>query len=516
MTSVADADAREGRTPCPVGGSNRDCRRRTRSGNGCRVAVCLSSRHRTPAHFSTIRVPFPSRCPARGRGLPRSGYPGRRCSSLQHQPIVGWTAESGACAGRGCATRSGSRSLTVPTPRLPQPAASPNPSARRIVAIIDTARFSGPGRQLTSLARGLRGTGVDLHVVTFQRLRRPPNSFATWLREQDIPHTVVMERSAHDPTLLVRLHRTLRGLEPDLIQTHGYKPTILLAILRTFGAPFPWVAFFHGSTWDSRRVQVYDWVAHRLFRAADTLVVMSERHRREFQSLGSRVRVLHNAILPSDEDAAGIAETKALLPVLAAFNPRLGVIGRLSAEKGVDVLLRACGDLVSEGMNPGIVIAGDGPERQSLERLCDRLDLRSRVLFLGNVPAVGPIYRAVDVVVLPSRSEGLPNVLLEAIRAEKPVVATSVGAVPEVIGGTEAGVLAMPDDVGALKDAIVRAMAGVADPRRIPAQRAVSARFSLERRVEAHLQLYEDVLARRPSGRRKRAFDATGVLETPR
>jgi glycosyltransferase involved in cell wall biosynthesis len=119
-------------------------------------------------------------------------------------------------------------------------------------------------------------------------------------------------------------------------------------------------------------------------------------------------------------------------------------VGRLSPEKAPEVLLQA-----AEGTGMHVVVAGEGPLRASLEAGADR----TRVRFLGFVPEVGPVLAAADVLALPSRTEGLPMAVLEAMAAGVPVVASAVGSLPEVLGNG-AGVLVPPGDVTALRLAL--------------------------------------------------------------
>jgi glycosyltransferase involved in cell wall biosynthesis len=207
-----------------------------------------------------------------------------------------------------------------------------------------------------------------------------------------------------------------------------------------------------------------------------------------------RLEQIYNAVIPSPN-----AEGDAPLAVAALPRPRLGVVGRLSHEKGVDVLLEAFGRVRAERPTSALVVAGDGPERANLEAQASRLGLAEAVTFLGTVLPVEPLYPTLDLVVLPSRSEGLPNVLLEALRADVPVVATRVGAVPEVLEGSAAGLMAPPDDPAALADVILEALAVAADPGRgaaaAQARGEVVRRFSLDARVRAHRALYDAVLA---------------------
>ena len=115
--------------------------------------------------------------------------------------------------------------------------------------------------------------------------------------------------------------------------------------------------------------------------------------------------------------------------------------------------------------------------------------------FLGRVEDPAAVYAASDAVVLPSRSEGLPNVLLEAIRADRPVAVTRVGAVPEVLMEGAAGVLARPGDATDLAEAIQRALSEGSSDEARQGRLEVVKRYSLRRRVDAHVQLYSELLS---------------------
>ncbi|HWC11997.1 MAG TPA: glycosyltransferase family 4 protein [Acidimicrobiales bacterium] len=144
-------------------------------------------------------------------------------------------------------------------------------------------------------------------------------------------------------------------------------------------------------------------------------------------------------------------------PMPAVGRPRVLFVGRLSAQKGVDGLLRAM-TLLRSGAP--LVVVGDGPKRGELERLATRVGLRSRTWFTGFVPhARVPAYlHHADVLVLPSRYEELGSVLIEALAAGTPVVATAVGGIPSAALDGETGLLVPPGDVTSLAAAIDRVL----------------------------------------------------------
>ena len=146
------------------------------------------------------------------------------------------------------------------------------------------------------------------------------------------------------------------------------------------------------------------------------------------------------------------------------------------------------------GLAFSALIVGDGPERARLEARSSRLRLGSYIRFLGQVSDVDVVYRNLDLVVLPSRSEGLQNTLLEAMQADVPVVATAVGGVPEVVGPSSAARLVAPGSTVALAEAIERALTQGDSPEAAVGRRDVASRFSLERRLDAHVELYRELL----------------------
>lgn len=368
---------------------------------------------------------------------------------------------------------------------------------KRIAALVPpeavVGTVSGPVRQLTALAQALQGAGIECLVVVLHRHGQPASAFAAYLQDAGLPHCVVEDHGPLDWRMALRVGTVLRRWRPSVVHTHGYKATAVAYLLRRLGAPWRWLGFFHGFTTEPLKVRFYHWLDRRLLKAADRVVVMSQAQARAFRHCDGRVRVVHNAVLALP--AAGSAAERDRLAALAGSLPRpvVGVVGRLSEEKGVDVFLDACAVLAQRGLAFSAIVAGDGPGRPRLESQCARLGLEG-VRFLGHVYDVAALYGMLDLLVLPSRSEGLPNTLLEAMRADVPVVATAVGAVPEVVGTSAAARLVAPGSAPALAQAIEHALTQGDLPGAAVARRAALSRFSLERRVEAHVQLYRELL----------------------
>jgi len=176
----------------------------------------------------------------------------------------------------------------------------------------------------------------------------------------------------------------------------------------------------------------------------------------------------------------------------------IGGAGRLSPEKGFDDLIRSVRILVDRGLDVGLVVAGDGIERPKLERIVLKLDLGDRVQLAGFQSDLRPYFEAMDLFVLSSLREGLPNVLLEAMALETPIVSTRVAGVPRLIANGENGLLVDCGDRAAMTNCIERALRDE-NFRRALAQagrRTILERFSFDVRMQKVAAVYDDILAK--------------------
>lgn len=366
-------------------------------------------------------------------------------------------------------------------------------NAESLAAIIDTAILSGPGRQLVAQAVTHLASGTPFRVITFRRSGRPTSPFVAYAESRGVPCDVIDEAGTLDMSVLARTRDALARSRADIVQTHGYRPTSIVRALRALGwYEGGWVGFYHGATAEDWKVRLYDALDRRLLQTADRVVVMSRPQAALFDGMADRVSLVYNAVL--DAGATSVPDSQLALPKATGF-VRAAVIGRLSPEKGVDVLLESVAILRARGVSVEVLVAGDGPARGALEAQAARLSLGDVVRFLGQVHDVGTLYQAIDLLVIPSRSEGLPNVLLEALRHGRFAVATRVGAVPDVLEGSRAGLLVPAEDPEALAGAIEAAMEARLAPEAATDRAAIVERFSLTSRVRT-LQEIHDLVRR--------------------
>lgn len=300
----------------------------------------------------------------------------------------------------------------------------------------------------------------------------------------------------------------LRRLGAGVLCCHGYKPD-LLGLLAARRARVPVVSVSHGWTAATWKVRINEAVDRLGLLGMDRVVCVSEAQARKVRRAGvsrKRVVVIHNAIDPAryaadDADSDGRARLLSLFP----DPPRwlVAAAGRLSPEKGYGDYVEAAAEVLRSGVDVGFVHFGDGPLRADLTRRVARLGLGRRFVFAGFRTDLHRVYRHLDLFVLPSYTEGLPVVVLEAFASGVPVVATAVGGTPEVVVEGVNGRLVPPGEPLALARRIAETLAD--DPaRRAFGDRGrldVLAHFTFAAQANAYQRLFDGLARPEPRSR---------------
>lgn len=310
------------------------------------------------------------------------------------------------------------------------------------------------------------------------------------------PHVPLFElrrRDGNDPRLVWQLYRLFRRERPHIVHTHAWGTLVEgLVAARLAGVP----AVVHGEhgTLQLRRRQrlVQRWCWSRVDCLLSVSTRLAERMAHDVGFPPDRVRTIHNGVeLSRFTGQPSRADARAALG-LPTDAPVVGALGRLVAVKDHATLLDAAARLVRHGLNLFVIIAGEGPLRQATEERAAALGIADRVRLLGHRRDVETVLGAVDVFVLPSRSEGLNNTILEAMAAGLPVVATHVGGADEMVMDGVTGLLVPPGSDEPLATALRR----LCDDRGLAADlgRAGRARvereFDLVKTVQKYERLY--------------------------
>jgi glycosyltransferase involved in cell wall biosynthesis len=241
------------------------------------------------------------------------------------------------------------------------------------------------------------------------------------------------------------LHEAARGLEVGWVITHGHVVAALLAktVHQELGAKLALVV--HGDVFDRPRkmyglplLMLYRWAAPRAYKRSDLVYTLSDYGREIAIGAGApllKTKVLPNALDPTEIGLQPGNSEKRQYGFSQALN--LLFVGRLSQEKGVDILLRACGLLHQMDVPFNLKVVGEGPEQTQLKSLASDLGLGDCIQFAGPVEhaELGNTYRAHDIVCMPSRSDPFPLVALESMASGALLLAASTGALQDLLAG---------------------------------------------------------------------------------
>lgn len=368
-----------------------------------------------------------------------------------------------------------------------------------ILHVIGSAFYGGPEKQivghLTRLDRD-RFRGILASFVS----ESGRSEILSIAEERGIEVRELASNGPFDPRGWRQLARLVKEERADLLCVHGYK-AIVIGWWVGRKLRIPVLAFSRGYTTESLRVALYEMLERFALRRVDGVVCVSEGQRRRLESLRVRPRrvwVVHNAVDVPDSEAPSDGEERA--SVFREFALPEGATlavcaGRLSPEKGQRFLVEALALLRPSGLAPHVAFCGDGASRPELERTARRLGVADRCRFVGFRRDLGRIFRAMDFLVLPSLTEGLPNVLLEAAAAAKPAVATCVGGVPEVVTDGRDGLLVPPRSPESLAAGMERLCASPELRMQLgaAARETVRARFDFATQTRTLVQIYEEI-----------------------
>jgi glycosyltransferase involved in cell wall biosynthesis len=365
-----------------------------------------------------------------------------------------------------------------------------------VVQFIQSPFFGGPERQLLGLAQALGAQYRSAFFSFDEHGRSRPfldvvrgAGFETVALERDKPNFIMMVREAT---------RRLRAVDAKIVCVHHYKAALIgLAAARALRIPC--IGVSHGWTRETWQVVLYETLDRWALRQMDAVVSVSAAQASKLLRAGirpERLRVIRNALNAPASKPANPA-MRASIEALFPKPPRtlVGSAGRLSFEKGFDQLVLAAEIVLQRDPEVGFVVFGEGVQRAELERQIAARGLQGTVVLPGFRTDLDEVLPCLDIAVLPSRTEGLPVIALEAMAAQVPVVATAVGGTPEAVVDGLCGYLVPSETPPALAQRVLD-LAVSPDERRIMGLRGrerVLSDFTFEAQAKSYEALFGEL-----------------------
>ena len=377
------------------------------------------------------------------------------------------------------------------------------PSRPRVLQVLQP-EDGGVAEHVLLLSLGLLERGFEVEVALSEASTVAPELRRAGTRL----HGLALEREVgvHDARGAWALRRLARGGRYDLVHAHSSKAGALarLALPRRPPVLYTPHCFAFATDQPGRAPRVYRTIERALLPRTDALIAVAEWERRlAEEELGARpgtVRLIRNGVRPCPrvEPAPELVEFR-------GDGPLAGMVTALRPQKDPLAAVRAAALLRPAGeRRPRLAVVGNGELRPDVERLIEALGVGDRVRWFPFEPPAARYLLALDAFVLPARWEALPLSIAEAMRCGVPVVATTVGGVPEMVDDGMTGRLVRPGHALDLARAIDDVLAEEARRRSMSeAARAVAEeRFGVDRMVEETAALYRELLGRPPVRRR--------------
>src|ERR687897_1086352 len=384
----------------------------------------------------------------------------------------------------------------------------------KVLRVIARLNMGGPALHVAYLASGLREHGYDTTLVAGSLARGEDSmEFVADELGVKVERLQGLRRDispVRDALSVLRLARLLRAERPEILHTHTAKAGAvgrLAALLAGDARPPIVVHTFHGHVlrgyFGPVRSRAFGLLERWLAELTTALVAVSPELRDDLVRLGVAPREKFTVVRLGIELGERIAEhdgreeTRRVLGI-GAERFTVGWIGRMTGVKRTHDVLLAFKRLGEHGVDACLCLVGDGPDRAQLEQRAHELGIMKRTLFLGYQEDVAPFYAAFDAMILPSGNEGTPVSAIESLAAGRPVVATRVGGVPDVVRDGEDGFLVEPGAVDDLAERLAR-LAGDAEPPRPvgdAGRERVLPRYSVDRLVDDVDTLYRTLLAK--------------------
>jgi glycosyltransferase involved in cell wall biosynthesis len=360
----------------------------------------------------------------------------------------------------------------------------------RVLQLISSGGYYGAENMLLNLCASQENAGCRNSLLLFYNVHAPNVEFYERARRRGISVRMVHCKGRADWRAVRQIREYIREDAVDVVHTHGYKAD-LYGYMAARGRK-PVVATCHNWVGGTTALGIYNRLDRMVLKRFNAIAAVSDAVRDRLVQCGVPAGKIHT--IANGIDVKAFASSG---PELRALPGQvIGMVARLDMQKGFEYLLQAVRRLAGQFPGVKVVITGEGPDRGAIEQMIGHYGLANRVTLAGQQSDMAAAYAAMDIFVLPSLNEGLPMTILEAMAASRPVVATRVGAIPDVVREGQTGLLVNPRDTAGLQDALAQLLAAPELGCRLAAQAHewVHRHYTAEAMAMQYRQMYDMAL----------------------
>jgi glycosyltransferase involved in cell wall biosynthesis len=369
-----------------------------------------------------------------------------------------------------------------------------------ILHLRDSPWVCGPGRTILESGVRINPERYGYFVGAFCRKGSSEFPLVQGALDRNLNVFPIYESHSYDPTILLQIRRIVQMEKIDIIHTHEVRSDAVGLTCAKL-CRIPVVTTLHGWIANNIKGRVLTRLDKSVLRFFDHVIAVSDKIREAALLSGvkeDRVSVLHNALII--EDYCPNRKNREFRKEISVSDKCLliGNIGRLSPEKGQADFIKAASLVLKERKDVKFVLIGKGDDEVGLKELTQELEITHEVIFAGYRDDMQNIYNSLDLVVQSSYTEGMPNVILESLAMEVPVIASDVGGTAEVVDNNETGLLMPPGKPEEIAEKILlfihdRNMFGEMAKK---GRRHVEANFNFDARTKKLSFIYDRVCPR--------------------
>jgi len=363
----------------------------------------------------------------------------------------------------------------------------------KILQLISSAGQFGAENVMLELSSALIELGHDVTIGIFYNKHTPNTDLIEAVKRRGMPFEVFECGGKIDFKTVYQIAKYIRRQRTDLVHCHGYKSNIYACLANIF-ARKKLITTCHNWINSSSKMSFYSFLDKKFITRFDRVVSVSLPVKEALIDAGVKEKNVH--LISNGIDI----QTFALGPNVDCFAgdmpegvTRIGCVGRISEEKGLDYLLNAAHDLLKHRTDCHFVIVGDGPLLDSLKEQAARLDILDYVHFTGRRADIPEVLASLDIFAMPSLTEGQPMALLEAMASGLPIIASAVGDIPKILKNGELGIIIPPADTARLTEAILTYLDSPLQASEMSdrARRAAEEQYSSARMAREYEEVYE-------------------------
>jgi len=370
----------------------------------------------------------------------------------------------------------------------------------KVLHLRDTKKVCGPGKTILETVSRIDKNEFALSIGLFLEKHENDNLYMKTAMAQNIPILPLRFRNRVDLSIIFQIIIIIKENHIDILHSHEYKSDIIAYLVSKL-YKIPIITTIHGWITNTIKGKINIALGKKVLPSFTKVIAVSPKIRAELLHSGvpeEKIALVYNAIVAENyvpgSYEPNIIRRRFNLPQSTTL---IGNVGRLSPEKGQKDFLLAAEKLCHITKEVYFILIGDGGDREALEQFAQQHNIAERVFFTGHVEDVRPVYQDLDYVALTSHTEGFPNVILESLCMDTPVLATDVGGVDDIVLNGKTGVLVPPHAPEAIYKGLLFLLQNPQDAQKMVAagKKRVQENFLFTKRVAVMENIYREIVA---------------------